>query len=136
MRKRGIGLLTVLLLTVFLLVAAYSQEEMATVDNSVFPKPERVASTFNHDAHNEAAEIDECNECHHVYEDGVKLEYESSEDMLCSDCHEIGVSDGQPSLMQAFHTNCKGCHLSEKKGPIMCGECHRKEQMSNVTKRE
>lgn len=127
MRKHGVGLLTVLLLTVFLLVAAYSQEEMISVDNSVFPNPQRAASVFNHEAHNEAAEIDECNECHHVYEDGVKLEDESSEDRLCSDCHEIEVSGQQPSLMQAFHANCKGCHLSEKKGPILCGECHRKE---------
>jgi Class III cytochrome C family len=127
MRKRGVGLLTVLLLTVFLLVAAYSQEEMETVDSSVFLNPERVASVFKHEAHNEAAEIDECNECHHVYEDGVKLEDESSEDMACSECHEIDVSEEQPALMQAFHMNCKGCHLSEKKGPIMCGECHRKE---------
>ena len=127
MRKHGLGLLTALLLMIFFLVAAaHSQEEMATVDNSVFPNPERGASVFKHEAHNEAAEIDECNECHHVYEDGVKLEGESSEDMLCSDCHEIEVSGNQPSLMQAFHANCKGCHLSEKKGPIMCGECHRK----------
>jgi len=127
MRKRGVGLLTVLLLTVFLLVAAYSQEEMVVVDNSIFPNPERVASVFNHEEHNEAAELDDCSECHHVYEDGVRLEDESSEDMACSDCHEIEASEDQPALMQAFHGNCKGCHLSDKKGPIMCGECHRKE---------
>jgi hypothetical protein len=126
MRKRGVGLLAGLVVTVFLLAAAYSQEEMVIVDSSVFPNPERVPSVFNHEEHNETAEIDDCSECHHVYEDGVKLEDESSEDMLCSDCHEIGVTGNQPSLMQAFHTNCKGCHLSEKKGPIMCGECHRK----------
>ena len=126
MRKRGVVLLTGLLLTVFFLVAAYSQEEMVMVDSSVFPNPERVPSVFNHEEHNEAAEIDDCSECHHVYEDGVKLEDESSEDMLCSDCHEIEATGNQPSLMQAFHHNCKGCHLSEKKGPIMCGECHRK----------
>jgi hypothetical protein len=127
MRKYGLGLLTVLLLMIFFLVAAHSQEEMISVDNSVFPNPERVASVFKHEAHNEAAEIDECNECHHVYQDGVKLEDESSEDRLCSDCHDIEMSGNQPSLMQAFHTKCKACHLSEKKGPIMCGECHRKE---------
>ena len=126
MRKRGVGLLTGLLLTVFFLVAAYSQEEMVVLDNSAFPNAERVVSVFNHDEHNEMAEIDECNECHHVYEDGVKLEDESSEDMTCSECHEIEVSEEQPALMQAFHMNCKGCHRSEKKGPIMCGECHRK----------
>ena len=127
MRKRGVGLLMVLLLTMFFLAAAYSQEEMETVDSSAFLNPERGASVFKHDVHNEAAEIDECNECHHVYEDGVKLEDESSEDMACSECHEIDISEEQPALMQAFHMNCKGCHLSEKKGPIMCGECHRKE---------
>lgn len=125
MRKHGVGLLTALLPMMLFLVAAYSQEEMTTVDNSVFPKPERVASVFNHEAHNEAAEIYDCSECHHIYEDGIKLGDESSEDMACSECHEIGASDGQPSLMQAFHRNCKGCHLSEKRGPIMCGECHR-----------
>jgi len=126
MRKRGVGLLTVLSLTVFLLVTAYSQEDMEFVNNDSFPNPERVVAIFNHEAHNEAAEIDECNECHHVYEDGIQLEDESSEDMTCSECHAIKGSQGQPALMQAFHQNCKGCHLSEKKGPIMCGECHRK----------
>ena len=126
MRKRDVGLLTVLLLTVLLLVTAYSQEDMQFVDSSAFPNPERVVSVFNHDEHNEMAEIDDCNECHHVYEDGVKLEDESSEDMTCSECHEIKGSEGQPALMQAFHQNCKGCHLSEQKGPIMCGECHQK----------
>ena len=124
MRKRGVGLLTALLLTVFLLVAAYSQEDMTAIDNSVFPDPKRTASIFNHEEHNEAAEIDECNECHHVYEDGVKLEDESSEDMLCSECHLLEASDEQPGLMKAFHLNCKGCHQTEKNGPIMCGECH------------
>jgi len=126
MRKRGVGLLTGLSLTLLFLVAAYSQEEMTVVDNRAFTQPERVVSVFNHEAHNELAEIDECNECHHVYEDGVKLEDESSEDMTCSECHEIKASEEQPALMQAFHMNCKGCHLQEKKGPIMCGECHRK----------
>jgi len=127
MKQHGVALLTALLLTGFLLVTAYSQEDMTVVDNSVFIDPERVASVFNHEAHNEMAEIDECNECHHVYEDGVKLEDESSEDMMCSECHELESSNGQPALMMAFHMNCKGCHLAENKGPIMCGECHRKQ---------
>jgi len=117
MRKRGVGLLTGLSLTLLFLVAAYSQEEMTVVDNRAFTQPERVVSVFNHEAHNELAEIDECNECHHVYEDGVKLEDESSEDMTCSECHEIKASEEQPALMQAFHMNCKGCHLQEKKAP-------------------
>ena len=124
MRKRGVVLMAALLLTVFLLVAAYSQEDMTAIDNSVFPEPSRSASIFNHEEHNEAAEIDECNECHHVYEDGVKLEDESSEDQQCSECHELERSGKKPALMKAFHTNCKGCHKDKKKGPLMCGQCH------------
>jgi hypothetical protein len=27
-------------------------------------------------------------------------------------------------LRKAFHRNCKGCHLEQEKGPILCGECH------------
>jgi hypothetical protein len=27
-------------------------------------------------------------------------------------------------LRRALHLNCKGCHLENKKGPIMCGQCH------------
>ena len=124
MKKRGVVFAMALLLTVFLLVAAYSQEDMTSIDNSVFPDSRRTAAIFNHEEHNEAAEIDECNECHHVYEDGVKLEDESSEDMLCSECHLLEDLEEQPGLMKAFHLNCKGCHLTENKGPIMCGECH------------
>ncbi len=126
MRKRGVVLLAALLPTVFLLVAAYSQEDMTVIDNGIFPDPRRPASIFNHEEHNEAAELDECSECHHVYEDGVKLEDESSEDLLCSECHLLEDTDEQPGLMKAFHLNCKGCHLTENKGPIMCGECHKK----------
>jgi len=94
MRKRGVVFLAAMLLTVFLFVAAYSQEDMTVIDNSVFPDSRRTAAIFNHEEHNEAAEIDECNECHHVYEEGVKLEDESSEDMLCSECHLLADVDG------------------------------------------
>ena len=108
----------------FVFVTAYSQEDMQFVDNSVFDNPQREPSVFKHDEHNEIAEIEECNECHHIYEYGVKLEDQSSEDQMCSECHLQGSSEGQPSRTKALHTNCKGCHLIEKKGPIMCGECH------------
>lgn len=126
MIKRGVIITIIMLATGLLLVSAYSQEDMTVVDNSVFLHPERTPAIFNHDEHNELAGIDDCSECHHVYEDGVKLEDESSEDMLCSDCHTLDASDEQPALMKAFHLNCKGCHISEDKGPVMCGECHKK----------
>ena len=68
--------------------------------------------------------IEACDECHHVYENGTKLADESSEDQMCSDCHELESEDDKPSLLKAFHLNCKGCHKENKNGPIMCGECH------------
>jgi hypothetical protein len=126
MKKTGLYLLAILMVAIALIVTAYSQEDMEFVDNSVFLNPQRAPSVFNHEQHNETAEIEDCNECHHVYEDGKRLEDESSEDQMCSECHELDASENMPGLRKAFHTNCKGCHISQKKGPIMCGECHLK----------
>jgi hypothetical protein len=103
---------------------ALSQEDMQVVDEDGFQTRRRPPAVFRHDLHNEAAEIEECNECHHLYEDGQKLEDYSSEDQLCSDCHSEQTSGSQPGLRKAFHLNCKGCHLEKKRGPVMCGECH------------
>lgn len=104
--------------------SAWSQDDMTMVDNAAFGTPQRPSSVFAHDEHNETAGIDDCAECHHVYEDGKRLEDESSEDQSCSECHDLKGSGSQPSLIKAFHTNCKGCHQEQGKGPIMCGECH------------
>jgi len=68
MNKCAVYMLSALLLTVFILVTAYSQDDMMFVDNSVFSKPERTAAVFEHDAHNEMAAIEACDECHHIYE--------------------------------------------------------------------
>ena len=114
------------LLSVLLLTAGYSQEEMLAIDNSIFGDARRPPSVFMHDAHNENAGLEECSECHHLYEDGELLEGESSEDQSCSDCHNLEAEAKQPGLMKAFHLNCKGCHQKEKAGPVMCGECHKK----------
>ena len=104
--------------------SAWSQDDLTVVDNSVFASPQRPSSVFVHDEHNETAGIDDCAECHHVYEDGKRIEDESSEDQSCSECHDLEGSNDQPSLIKAFHLNCKGCHQAQNKGPIMCGECH------------
>ena len=122
---------TVTLITLSLMIGivlaitpAWSQDDMTIVDNASFDNPQRTPSIFVHDAHNEAAGIDDCAECHHVYEDGKLLEDESSEDQSCSECHDLKGSGDVPSLIKAFHTNCKGCHQEQKTGPILCGECH------------
>ncbi|MCB2147156.1 MAG: cytochrome c family protein [Deltaproteobacteria bacterium] len=104
--------------------AAWSQDDMTVVDNAAFNNPQRTPSVFVHDEHNETAGIDDCAECHHVYEGGKRVEDESSEGQSCSECHDLQGSGNQPSLIKAFHANCKGCHQEQGKGPIMCGECH------------
>ena len=124
MIKQAVILFGALLLSAVLLLTAYSQEDMTVVDNTVFPQPERQPAVFEHDDHNDAAGIEECQECHHIYEDGVLLEDESSEDQMCSECHDLKPAGSMPGLMKAFHINCKGCHQEMKKGPVMCGECH------------
>ncbi len=118
----------VLLLLMLMLAAALvvgAQEDMRTVSNEDFVSPQRPPAVFNHDAHNDDAEIEDCSVCHHLYEDGELVEGESSEDQSCSECHDLRASDGQPSLMNAFHLRCQGCHLARRDGPVMCGECHR-----------
>ena len=123
---KKILLLGVLLpvLSILLILPAFSQEEMEVIEDSGFQKRQRPPAVFKHDGHNEMAEIEECNECHHIYEDGERLEDESSEDQLCSECHGEKSNNNQPNLKKAFHLNCKGCHLKSNKGPIMCGQCH------------
>ena len=108
-----------------LIISAHSQEDMQVVSNDPFDEPRRPPSVFRHDEHNELAGIETCNVCHHIYDDGGQLiEGESSEDQLCSDCHRLERSGTKPGLMKAFHINCKGCHKTRMKGPLMCGQCH------------
>jgi hypothetical protein len=122
--KKGILLLIATLFGGILLISAFAQEDMEVVDDVGFSNKRRPPAVFRHDEHNENAGIEDCNECHHVYEDGQKLEDESSEDQSCSDCHDERSVDNKPGLRRAFHLNCKGCHLERKQGPVMCGTCH------------
>ena len=126
MNKNKSFLLAIVLFSGIAVISGYSQEEMTIVDNNVFDNPARTPSVFRHDEHNEVAELEDCNECHHIYEDGEKMEDESSEDSRCADCHEEKGSGNKLGLRKAYHANCKGCHLEKKKGAVMCGECHKK----------
>jgi len=124
MRKRIILILIAPLLVGIFFLPGFSQEDMEVIDDGGFAVKQRPPVVFAHDEHNELAGIEQCNECHHVYEDGKKLEDESSEDLSCSECHEEKASGRMPGLRKAFHMNCKGCHSKHQKGPLMCGQCH------------
>jgi len=124
MKKRLLLFLMVPAICIFLILPALSQEDMEVVKEEGFRQRQRPPAVFKHDQHNETAGIEECNECHHIYDNGEKQADESSEDQLCSECHTEKSSGNQPGLKKAFHLNCKGCHQAKKKGPIMCGQCH------------
>ena len=124
MIKKVIFILMAPILLGILMMPGFSQEDMEVVDNEGFTKKQRPPAVFRHDEHNEKAEIEACNECHHVYENSNKVEDESSEDQSCSECHDENGSGQQPGLRRAFHLNCKACHLENQKGPVMCGQCH------------
>jgi hypothetical protein len=124
MRKKSAVLLFIVIIPFLLVLPAFAQEDMEVIEGDRFGKQRRPAAVFRHDDHNETAEIEECSECHHVYENGERLADESSEDQRCVDCHAEKTSGNQPGLRKAFHLNCKGCHQSKRQGPVMCGECH------------
>jgi hypothetical protein len=120
----------ILIVIVFLFATAFftysGEEDALTIDNTAFDCPQRTAATFDHDGHNEKAELeDDCTICHHVYEEGKLVEEESSEDSSCSECHTLKKSaDNSIPLRMAYHKRCKECHFDSKKGPVLCGECH------------
>jgi hypothetical protein len=124
LRKTAVYSAMTMIASVFFALVVFAQEDVTVVEDSAFQDKTRPPVPFLHDTHNEAAEIDECNVCHHVYEDGKRLEYETSEDMECSECHTLAADDNPIALINIYHLNCKGCHQKKKAGPVMCSECH------------
>ncbi|MFP4629451.1 MAG: acidic tetraheme cytochrome c3 TmcA [Desulfohalobiaceae bacterium] len=105
--------------------SGFSQSEMQELDSPAFEQQQRPPAVFVHDEHNEQAEIQDCSVCHHVYEDGEKLEGAMSVDQSCADCHSLEPNqDNSLGLMDAYHQQCIGCHQQEGEGPLACGECH------------
>lgn len=126
MEKRTSIIYAVIILMgcIFAVMSGYSQEDVTNVEDSAFEKKMRPAVPFLHDKHNEQADLDECNTCHHLYKDGKVVEDDSSEDQECSECHTLNKGDNPMSLVNIYHLQCKGCHQKKKAGPIMCSECH------------
>ncbi|MBF0226261.1 MAG: cytochrome c3 family protein [Desulfobacterales bacterium] len=117
---------TIAIILILIFGLSYSQEDVTTLEDSTLTTLMRPAVSFNHDEHNEKANIVECNVCHHVYENGLKSEDSSSEDMECSECHASKKVDDVVPLIDVYHKRCKSCHIEQKAGPVMCSECHRK----------
>ncbi len=111
---------------VFLSISTEAQFHITTVEDSAFSERERLKPvvSFYHDEHNDAAGIYDCSICHHVWEDGQRLEYQDSVGMECSACHLAEPDATEMDLIRAYHLQCRTCHMEQKAGPILCGECH------------
>jgi len=53
-----------------------------------------------------------------------KMHQEALKD--CKKCHESGPGKIEGFGKEWAHKTCKGCHAEMKKGPVKCGECHKK----------
>ncbi|WP_319581820.1 acidic tetraheme cytochrome c3 TmcA [uncultured Pseudodesulfovibrio sp.] len=120
-------LTVILLVVVYMVPVAFSQDDMTQVPVDGFAKLERPRVPFMHDAHNEKAGLDDCVICHHSKnDDGTRNMETSSEGEPCSSCHAETRTDGGTPLMRAYHLQCQGCHKEQGKGPVACAECHPK----------
>ena len=125
MQKRYLLIITLVSIIALAGLTAYAQEDIEFVEDSGFVTTMRPRPAFMHDEHNEKAGIEDCIECHHVYDNaGNRLEDESSEDQECSECHGAQGDEYPMELVRHYHMNCKGCHQAEKAGPVTCGTCH------------
>lgn len=115
------------LVVVYMAPMAFSQDDMTVVPVDAFSKLERPQVAFEHDAHNEKAELDDCVICHHSMTDDGKRDLEnSSEGETCESCHPVNPDNDKTPLRLAYHKQCMTCHKDAVKGPVACGECHQK----------
>lgn len=83
---------------------------------------------FNHRLH-EARRV-ACTQCHHEYQGRRNIWHEGQPVQKCHACHGLRAEAHQLDAKNAFHRQCKGCHLRLKQqgrqaGPVECRGCHR-----------
>jgi len=97
------------------------------------PATTRVAIRFDyslHARHVTATGPEACGECHHVYDKALgKLVPGKGKEEGCVACHSARDRGKVPSLRNASHTACVGCHLKsvaagKTSGPVLCVRCH------------
>jgi len=121
--------LTMLLAAALILAfaqGALSQQDMKVLAPAAYEKLTRPAAQFNHDEHNTKAQLEDCVICHHSGADGKQDKTASSEGTPCADCHKLKAEGKGTALTSAYHKQCISCHKEKGKGPIACGQCHKR----------
>ncbi len=141
MRKKGFGLLVVLLIgLVFLVVGVLSAADKGPaticIENTGYKADKKGPVNFSHKKHQEDYKI-ACTECHHDYQNGKNVWKEGDPVKKCKQCHNPLKKKGKvPKLNVAYHKNCKTCHkklakAGKKAGPYKkCSKCHAKKKKS------
>lgn len=111
-------------------VKASSDGDYMLLDKHVFKYRKAGPVKFNHDEHFDSYGLD-CKECHHKFSNGKNVWTEDDPVQPCEACHDPVKAQGKLYRLQdAFHKNCKGCHLEMNGGdvngsaPFKCSGCH------------
>lgn len=102
-------------------------DRILIVHDEIFGKLERPGVVFDHGKHSKAFQKEGCKTCHPVTE-GRYLFFE----------YPFKITrKNKESIMNSFHEKCIQCHQrrisqNKKAGPIICGECHRREFASLI----
>jgi hypothetical protein len=83
---------------------------------------------FNHRLHE--ARGAPCEACHHDYQRGRNVWRQGMPVEKCRACHGPAPRANRLDIKDAFHRQCKGCHLTLRQkrrqaGPSDCRGCHR-----------
>ena len=83
---------------------------------------------FSHRVH-EARQVG-CTQCHHDYQGRRNVWREGQPVAKCQTCHGLRPEARRLDVKNAYHRQCKGCHLrlrqqGRQAGPIECQGCHR-----------
>jgi predicted CXXCH cytochrome family protein len=115
-RLIGIGILVGFGLSILMATGAFAAKDEIVFDASMGKV------TFTHKKHSETLKID-CLKCHHTWKQG------ETSGKKCTECHKAAAEGSTPSIKDASHKTCKGCHDEAKKadkpaGPTGCTQCH------------
>jgi hypothetical protein len=71
-----------------------------------------------------------CTQCHHDYQGRRNVWHEGQPVAKCQTCHSLRPEARRLDVKNAYHRQCKGCHLGLRQqgrqaGPIECQACHR-----------
>ena len=128
MRRTSFGLALVLTLIASAALAHYP--ETIKIEEAA---KKMAPVTFPHAMHGDKL-VKSCDVCHHTQKGLTKQQaLDNKIDIIkCSTCHLDPKDAKIPSMREMsatknpFHIRCISCHKTEKKGPTVCTQCHKK----------